>query len=906
MASWRASLSIGIALALGIAVAHAHAQEEPPRYDAQGRPIAPQAKPKKVTVLPKRINDVQPEYTEEAKKAGIQGSVILKITISESGDVVAAEVHEGLGHGLDETSIAAARKLKFEPAKYDDGAPARVTLKYQFDFFFREKVVEPSRAFGELRGRVLIQGDEAALPGATLSLRPAAAGAGDPDTIAVTADAKGAFVIEKLPEGEYRVSLRAPGFDAFVVTETIQGGQANVATYRLSRQATAGTPRTPGVPGVIDIEVTAERPPREVTRRTIEKREIERIPGTNGDALRSIQNLPGVARPPGIFGALLIRGSSPVDSQTFIDGTYVPIIYHFGGLSSVVPTELLSKIDFYPGNFSARYGRAMGGIVDAGMRAPRSDGYHGLVQLDLIDARAMFEGPVPETKGKWSFAAALRRSYIDAWLGPVLRGVGAGVTQAPVYYDWQLIIDGKPKKGHHLRTSFYGSDDRLDLLVHDPAPNEPALSGNIGIVTAFQRLAFQYDYDMGGGDRVDTSLALGREDVQFGLADFFFRIRALSVLARAEYTKKIARSASMHAGIDVFGGWFDVALRLPAPPIPGQPPNQPFSTRTTEAHAEKSLAFRPAAYLEFELTPTPRVRIVPGVRLDYDDFIKKADFAPRINARYVIRNVFPKTTAKGGVGVFYQPPQIQQVLPPLGSPNISSNRAIHYGLGIEQEITKQIEVSLEGFYKQLDDQVTGTASATGAHIEYGNAGVGYAGGGELLLKYKPDDRFFGWLAYTLSRATRRNGPGEPEYLVGWDQTHILTLLGSYRLGAGWELGMRFRLVSGNLVTPNVCDVTSAGCDPKRVGGLFHGASGAYTPIPVDTHHAERLPLFHQLDIRVDKSWQFAKWKLSTYLDVQNAYNHQNAEGILYNFNFTRRQYVTGLPILPSIGVRGEL
>jgi outer membrane receptor protein involved in Fe transport len=80
----------------------------------------------------------------------------------------------------------------------------------------------------------------------------------------------------------------------------------------------------------------------------------------------------------------------------------VPIIYHFGGLSSVVPTEMLEKIDFYPGNFSSEYGRAMGGIVDVGLRSPREDGkYHGVAQLDLIDGRLVVEGPIPFVKN-WS------------------------------------------------------------------------------------------------------------------------------------------------------------------------------------------------------------------------------------------------------------------------------------------------------------------------------------------------------------------------------------------------------------------------------------------------------------------------------------------------------------------------
>ena len=61
-----------------------------------------------------------------------------------------------------------------------------------------------------------------------------------------------------------------------------------------------------------------------------------------------------------------------------------------------------------------------------------------------------------------------------------------------------------------------------------------------------------------------------------------------------------------------------------------------------------------------------------------------------------------------------------------------------------------------------------------------------------------------------------------------------------------------------------------------------------------------------LDLRIDKRWQFKTWQLSAYLDVQNVYNNGNVEGLQYNFNYTSRNYVTGIPILPSLGLRGEL
>lgn len=669
--------------------------------------------------------------------------------------------------------------------------------------------------------------------------------------------------------------------------------------------ATAPSPAEPIAPpaaptDVIEVDVQGDKPPRELVKRRVERREIARIPGTRGDALRSIQSLPGVARS-AFSGGLLVRGSSAFDSQTFVDGIYVPLIYHFGGLSSVIPTELLSHIDFYPGNFSARYGRALGGIVDAGIRSPKSDGYHGLAQLDLIDARLFLEGPMPWLEG-WTFAAGGRRSHLDVWLGPVLEEAGAGVTQAPRYYDYQVIAERKWTGGDRFRLSFYGSDDELAILVREPTAGEPALAGNLGFSTAFQRLQAGFDVTTPLGD-VQTQASLGHELIRIGLGSLFVDLDALSFFGRTEYQHRLAHAATINAGLDVVVSHVDVNQRIPAPAAPGSPSNQPLSTRNFVSANQQVGVYQPAVYLEAELTPTARWRIVPGFRLDYARDTDQIDPNPRLTTRYEL--VQGGTAMRGGLGVFTQPPQPQQSNPPLGTRGVRAERALHYGLGVEQPLGERTTASLDGFYKQVDDAITAVPGDSGVSARWTNDGRRRAFGAELLLKVHPGERFFGWLSYTLSRATRQNAPDAPEVHVPWDQTHNLIMLGSYRFDGGWELGARFRVVSGNFQDTRVCD-PSGSCDPTRQNALFHGATGAYTPIRIGEDNGERLPTFHALDVRIDKKWELGIVTLSAYLDVQNVYNNQNAEGISYDFRYATRQYVTGLPILPSIGLRAEL
>lgn len=862
------------------------------------KPAAAQAEaPRGQQTMPRARNYAAPEFPKEAEAAGLTGSVTLQLDISKEGKVLQVVVIDPAGHGFDESATAAAKKLDFEPARRPDGTPFAARILYRYSFTQKTKPdaapadtpAAVAAATQSFRGVVLTSEGDVPIAGATIVVSGANALSRN-----AAVGTTGAFTFGDLPAGPVNITISAPGFEPITVQEAIVAAESLEVKYRLSARG-----------GPLEVTIRGARPPREVVKRTLEQREINRIPGTNGDALRSLQNLPGVARPPSFVGLLIVRGSGPQDTQTFIDGTPVPLIYHFGGLSSVVPTEMLEKIDFYPGNFSAQYGRVQGGIVDVGLRGPREDGkYHGLFQLDLIDGRAMLEGPIPLLKG-WRFAAAGRRSYVDTWLGPVLKSAGAGVSQAPVYYDYQFMAETNPTPDSKFRIAFLGSDDNLKLLIDKPSAGEPALAGNIGLHTAFKRLQLRYSNDLGGGDRVSAVFALGQDNLDFGLSSFYFLLDVRTITGRLELTKKLFKGAILNAGLDMYQGFYSVNFRGPAAPAPGSAPNQPFSTRSVREQKTTGTGYLPSAYVEAELAPTARLKIVPGLRVDYANYTRRFDTSPRVNARFAVNPAYPRTTVKAGLGFFHQPPQFQEALPPLGSTGLKSNRAIHYALGLEQELSRRIEGSVEGFYKQLDSAVIGSPSVTGAALDYTNIGKGYVIGSEVLLKYKPDERFFGWIAYTLSRSARIFRPGEEERLIQYDQTHILTVLGSYRLGHGWEFGARFRLVSGNLITPSVCDKAASDCDPNRTGSLFHAPSGVYTPIPFGSPFSERLPAFHQLDIRVDKRWKFTNWQLSAYLDVQNVYNHANSEGLQYNFNFTTRQYVSGLPILPSFGLRGE-
>lgn len=874
----RAISLTGIVATLLSPIASAVAEQEPVANENGVSPAQPAASH---VVPPEVLHKVDPVYPEHALAERRTGDVILQLDIDATGRVTSANVVESAGFGMDEAAEQAARQLVFKPA-VRGSQPVRSRILYRMTFSLTpapqpvasEQAPAPSvSARSSLAGLVKLEDSENACEGAVVEVRSV-----DGVTQRTVTDNKGYWELKQLPPGKFVVQIVAPGYEPLRSEEVLAAGERVEINYRLR-----------GTGGAIEVVVQGKRADREITRRTVERQELQVIPGTGGDALKSIQSLPGVARTPAFGGMIVVRGSSPYGTQTFVDGTFVPAIYHFGGLSSIVPTEMIESIDFYPGNFSAKYGRATGGIVDVKLREMEYDGkYHGLAQVDFIDARLMLRGPVPLAPG-WAFNLGARRSHIDAWLGSVM-SKEASFTTAPVYYDWQVFAETKPSARSVFRIGVFGSDDRLDMVLKNAIEDDPGIGNNLQGETRTMRLQAIYRNQMSDavGVNMTASIGLDREFQNMGAVSHV-DIDYVPMVLRGDLNYRLSDRFLLRMGPDLIVYRYDADVLSIRPPEPGEMEGS-HSNRPLLRYDNKGYFTGPAAFAELEWTPSKRAKMLFGGRVDYFNLTSRWDFSPRFNARYDLHSGPHRTTVKGGVGLFYEPPQIIQAIYPFGTPDLDSNRSVHSSVGIEQEISKQVEVSVEAFHKYMDRLIVAAQNPDGSN-GFSNLGKGSVYGTETMVRWKPGGRFFGWIAYTISRAVRKNAPDQPERVFDYDQTHNLTVLGSYDLGRGWRLGGKFRYVTGNPYTP---------C----TGGVLNAAAGSYDCIQ-GVPNSRRIPSFNQLDVRVDKTWTFDSYKITAYLDVQNIYNRSNAEGVSYNYRYTKPEWQTGLPIIPSLGVRGE-
>lgn len=881
------SALLWLGLTSGLASAQEEAPEEPP-----------------ITKLPKLLNRAEALYPKAALQERVEASVLMELDISETGTVsevavvsssTVAEDPELVAsstvsdYGFESAALEAAKGLRFEPAEAG-GKPIAVRIQYTYRFKLPPIVTPPpttsSTAAQEAGPKVMNftgifrqRGTRKRISGIVVTAFQV--NEGESAGFEAVTDQEGVFRFFNLAPGDWKVLAESEGYYPFRTTETIKAGQLTEVTYYIER----------GSYSPYEVVVEAKRVKKEVNRRTLSTAEIVKVPGTLGDPVLVITNLPGVARPAPGSGQLIVRGSGPNNTGVFIDAVEVPQIYHFGGLRSVIPAEVVKNIDFFPGNFSTFYGRKLGGVFDAKIKTLEPDQVHGVIDVSLLDAHLYLEVPLGDTA---AVAISGRRSYVDVILNAAIPDdSNVNLIAAPRYYDYQVMANWRPDPAHTLRMFFFGSNDAIELLFDNPANLDSQLrSGNVEASTLFNRLSLFYDYRPSKTFSNRAQISVGQDTFDTSAFDLFtFKLNFENLQARNNARWVLSEKLALSAGVDM--QFFLTDVDIVAPPLPreGDAGQAQDITDVRVARLNNIFGAEGGVYLEAEIGFVPRLLVVPGIRLDYFESVNSFGVDPRVVARYSINEQW---LIKGGVGMVHQAPQPAETSEDFGNPDLGLTRVVQSSVGVEYSPLKYLSFDATVFYNHLFDQVSRSnrINADGQPEVFDNGGVGRVYGLELFISHKFNNNFSGWLSYTLSRAERRDSGVDDFRLFSFDQTHILNLVASYTFPQNWEVGVRWRLVSGNPTTP-------------VIGSTFLSDLDRYAQLNGPVNSA-RLPMFHQLDLRIEKTWIFDWWKISAYLSILNTYNRTNTENINYNFDFSESAPVSGLPILPILGLRGEL
>ena len=751
----------------------------------------------------------------------------------------------------------------------------------------------------------------------------------DAEPLSAMTDRDGRFEMRGVPPGKHLIRISGTGYEQSTSIEEFSEKEAVRAIYYLPRKSY----------NKFETVVVGKRAQKEVSRIALSRAEVSQVPGTFGDPIRVIENLPGMARAPLLGGALLVRGANPQDTGVYIDGVPIPLLYHFLALTSVVNAEFLETIDFYPGGFGARYGRATAGIVDVKSRDLRLRGCRGTAKVDIIDSAFFFGCPVtlwgPEVDSdapnprRITFAGAARRSYLDALLPLALQLLlppGAGsLTAAPVYWDYQFKLEYRPFTAHTFSLFAFGSDDTLKVITGGNADN---FGATIGTRQGFNRIVGAWEWRPSSRLTNRFSPWVGVEINRFGAnagpINAGIEIRTRTWGLRDDLTYTLMEGLNLNAGADMIGTIFNFDGSLPfsleVGAFPRVFPRLSQSISLNQAGTSTTWG----TYGEAEMGPWKGFKLVMGFRFELFEFARAYKFSamPRAAVRY---EVFPGTTLKAAYGVYEKLSAPQTLARNIGNVNLAPERSRHHIIGFEHKLTPFLNLDVQLFYNRRSELVVESNRILAVNNgvvqleNYANDGRGQSYGAEILLRHELTKNFFGWIAYTIMRSDQVPKYNLPLRLFEFDQTHILTLVGQYKLpwhlpfrewsrlgrlprgafwntgwaalSGDWSIGGRFRLVSGNPTTPYTTathDLDTNAFVPKS-GGI----------------NSARLPTFHQLDIRVDYKMAFDSFLVNLYVDLINAYNRKNAEALLWDFRYRESAPLALLPFLPVVGLAAE-
>jgi hypothetical protein len=757
------------------------------------------------------------------------------------------------------------------------------------------KVESGETATATLRGRVRQRGAaRTPVSGAAVFVVDAPTDAPfDPEAVVWTLEAEtdedGKFVISMVPVGPVRVIVVAAGHAR--LEQRLELDDRELELY--VEPEGGGRYRT-----VVEIDRQGSWAEAD-TSIELDGQTARHYPGSSDDPVLAALNLPGVIRSPGGLGLVSFRGGDPREVGIYVDGHPVPRAFHVVPIASVLSPPMVGSIEFSPGNYAANFGGYGGGLVQLTSRRGRRDGVHGEAHLDLFDVGANTEGAV----GKGSVNVGIRRSHV----GDILSTLPLLNLTAPNFWDYLARFDYPLGGGHSIGLRGLGAGDRL------------VLSDYFDFRASFHR--FDFDYRFNRRDwQVLVSPSLRLDTTKLDQDEYTFARRDAQVVSvRAAFAWQPRDWLGLDFGSDaVVENW----RRRQS----GQPVIEPQGGFSYDGPLELSngVQLRFGAWLATPLRFADW-RLIPALRLNVFSYGPKPNVRvdPRLDLRGPLSGHVHLLAAVGmyaipiagaheqgstgalqqGASVGNGVADIPEYLVAYFDPNVggevarrwaSATNVVHASLGFEAELPWDLELRALGFWRRARARAFETTPEQVFDVNapfpqfYGRR---RAMGLELFLgRTLAPGVVDGWLGYTLLWARTEDQPGVWLPAV-FDQRHNFVALLSFALPHGIRVGLRFRLGSGNPQSP----VTGRDIVPLSGGDVL------YRPLR-SPRGTEYQPLFHQLDIRVDKTWTLDRMNVGVYFDVQNIYNHIYPEFWIYSTDWSARERAIGLPIYPSLGL----
>lgn len=693
-------------------------------------------------------------------------------------------------------------------------------------------------------------------------------------------DSQGRFAFPQVPPGRYTLHVATVGYRLATRGFSLEPGETVEFEVVLS-------PDTLRHADSVEVRAGPFEPVRSdsPSELTIQGNEVKNLASVLADdPLRAVQSMPGVRSNDDFNSFFSVRGASFRRVGLYLDGVLLHMPFHTvmdenpAGSLTMFSGDAAETVSLHPGAFPARYSDRTGGILDVRTREGSRRGIFVRGTASMSNAGVLAEGPLGK-RGSW--LATVRKSYLQY----LLRRVTEDNTLAFGFIDGQgkLSYDLTPK--HNVTLSIVDGFSDLDRFQ-----DWPDLGLNAVMLanyhTTVARVGWRY---------AASANLLFSSHGAFLREKFDNQNRLLADLARGQY------------GEWVWGGegswrWTENAMlefggglrRLRDGGFWNQYQLQPFIIKQLYNYSGTGL--RSGGYAQQSWHAfSGRLYLTAGLRWDHHDVNSVSTLSPQAAVAVYLH---PKTQLRLGWSLPAQFPDLRFFLMRIGRRSLAPERANHLIASLEQRLTERTRLRVEFYnrddrdllFRSLADPriVDGEVFIPPEDAPIGNVVRGYARGFEVFVQRRSANRLSGWISYGYGKTRYRDGVTGARFPSDNDQTHTVNIFGSYRIRPTINLSLRWLYGSG-----------------YPIPGYFRKEGGRY--YLSETRNALRLPVYHRLDMRVNKAFVYPRWKMTLYAEVINVYDRRNERFDELRWYRPRDGrawpgFFRMFPILPSVGM----
>lgn len=689
--------------------------------------------------------------------------------------------------------------------------------------------------------------------------------------IGASTDVNGNFLITQVPPGIYRLQASFLGYKTELTPEYRVNHVTPYVQIELEEENAL----------LNEVVVTASPfqkvPESPVSLRVIGLQEIEKAPGANRDISKVVQNYPGVAFSPiGYRNDLIVRGGGPSENRFYLDGVEIPNINHFstqgasGGPVGLIDADLIRSVKFYSGAFPADKGNALSSVLDFSLRDGDMERNSLKATLGASEVSFSSNGHIGN---KTSYLVSVRQSYLQA-LFKIL-----GLPFLPAYTDASFKIKTRFDSHNELTLLGLGGIDRMKLNLGIEGEDAEYMLSYLPEIN-------QETYTVGGVYRhysqrhvqsiVLSQSYLNNRNVKYRDNDESSEENLTLRLGSIEQETKLRMENTSSWSVWKVKAGFDLNYSR----YKSNEYRKVFANalREYDYHTDLSL-WRWGMFASVDYAaPDKSFTASMGVRTDgnnYSDKMKELwrQLSPRLSVSY---RLIEGLTLSGHVGLYYQLPSYT-ALGFKGEEGEYVNRHLDYisvsqeSLGLSWTPNENMELSVEGFYKlyghmpfSLSDQIPlsckGNDYGTIGNEALSSEAKGRSYGVELMFKWLLAQKLNLSSSLTIFKSEFKDGEQGSYVPSAWDNRFILNMSGTYNFPKHWSLGAKVSCIGGSPYTPYDVEKSSL-VEAWNVQGCAYYDYSRY--------NQERLPVFGQLDVRVDKTFYLKKCMLGFYLDIQN-------------------------------------